>query len=210
MLEDIFSEALSPYLYHMLQIGNTLVSLDILENNFVCDLQKCKGECCVSGDSGAPLEEEETTELEEAWPVVKEYLQEEGRESIEQYGLYLRDADGDLVTPLIKGYRECAYTIFENGIATCAIEKAYLDGKIRFRKPVSCHLYPIRIQKLKNYDAVNYDRWDICAAACTLGDKLKVPVYKFLKEPLIRKYGEQWYHELEFAADLYLRDKQRQ
>lgn len=193
----------------MLKINQALVSVDILEKSFVCDLQKCKGECCVSGDSGAPLEEEETTELEEAWPVVKEYLQEEGRESIEQYGLYLRDADGDLVTPLIKGYRECAYTIFENGIATCAIEKAYLDGKIRFRKPVSCHLYPIRIQKLKNYDAVNYDRWDICAAACTLGDKLKVPVYKFLKEPLIRKYGEQWYHELEFAADLYLRDKQK-
>ena len=191
----------------MLQIGNTLVSLDILDNNFVCDLEKCKGECCVSGDSGAPLEEEETAELEAAWPVVKDYLQEEGRESVATYGLYLRDSDGDLVTPLINGNRECAFTIFENGIAKCAIEKAYLEGKISFRKPVSCHLYPIRIQKLTNYDAVNYDRWEICKAACKLGDKLKVPVYKFLKEPLIRKYGEKWYNELEFAADIYLRSE---
>lgn len=187
----------------MLQIGNTLVSLDVLDHHFVCDLEKCKGACCVSGDAGAPLEEHETAELEAVWPVVKDYLQEEGRESIARYGLYVHDMDGDLVTPLINGNRECAYTVFENGIARCGIEQAYLAGKISFRKPVSCHLYPIRIQPLKNYEAVNYDRWDICAAACKLGEKLKVPVYKFLREPLIRKYGEAWYEELEFAADLY-------
>ncbi|MBL0097087.1 MAG: DUF3109 family protein [Bacteroidetes bacterium] len=191
----------------MLQIGTTLVSIDLVENQFVCDLEKCKGECCVAGDSGAPLEESEMKEIENAFPVIKSYLQQEALQSIEQQGLYLKDADGDLVTPIIDGHRECVYTLFENGIAKCAFEQAYFEGKISFRKPVSCHLYPIRIQKLKDYDAVNYDRWSICSAACTLGKNLKVPVYKFLKEALIRKYGEEWYNELEVVAEAYRNEK---
>ncbi len=191
----------------MIQIGDTLVSLDIIENHFVCDLEKCKGECCVSGDSGAPLEEHELAEIEKAYPLVKPYLNPDAVSSIDAQGLYLKDRDGDLVTPLTDGYKECAYTIFENGIAKCAFEKAYLEGKTTWRKPVSCHLYPIRIQKLSAYEAVNYDRWDICSAACKLGKNLKVPIYKFLREALIRKYGETWYEELELVASRYLEEQ---
>ncbi len=191
----------------MIHIGNTLVSLDVIEQQFVCDLEKCKGECCVAGDSGAPLEESEVAEIAAAFPLVRSYLGEEALRSIEAQGLSLTDSEGDLVTPLTHGNRECAYTIFENGIAKCAFEKVYLEGKTKWRKPVSCHLYPIRIQKLNNYEAVNYDRWDICKAACKLGKKLQMPLYKFLKDALIRKYGEDWYRELEFVAERYMNDK---
>jgi hypothetical protein len=191
----------------VIAIGNTIVSTEVLEEHFVCDLEKCKGACCVAGDSGAPLDESELPELEKYYEVVKPYLQKEGIESIEKQGFYVIDSDNDWVTPLIHGHRECAYTIFENGIAKCSFEKAYFEGKIPFRKPVSCHLYPVRITKLKAYDAVNYDRWDVCAAACKLGKSLKVPVYKFLKDSLIRKYGEEWYEQLEIAANLLQEQK---
>ncbi len=187
----------------MLSIGKTLVSLDVIEEQFVCDLQKCKGECCIAGDSGAPLDKDELAMIEKYYPVVKPMLQPEAVESIEKLGLYLKDDDNDLVTPLVNGVRECAYTIFEDGIAKCSFEKAYFEGKIPWRKPISCHLYPIRISKLKAGDALNYDRWDVCKAACKLGKSLKVPVYKFLKDPLIRKYGEEWYEELEFNAQMW-------
>ena len=186
----------------LISIGKTLVSTEVLEEQFVCDLQKCKGECCIAGDSGAPLEESELTEIDKYYEVVKPYLQAEAIESIEKLGHYLIDSDNDWVTPLVHGNRECVYTVFENGIAKCSFEKAFFEGKIPFRKPVSCHLYPVRITKFKTYDAVNYDRWDVCAAACKLGKSLKVPVYKFLKDSLIRKYGEDWYAQLEIAAHL--------
>ena len=179
----------------------------MIEEQFVCDLGKCKGECCISGDAGAPLENDELYEIEEAYPTILNMLSEDGKKSIETYGLYTKDDDGDWVTPLVNGNKECAYVIFEKGVATCAFEKAHSVGKISFRKPISCHLYPIRIKKLKNYEAVNYDRWDICSAACTLGKNLKVPVYKFLKDALIRKYGAQWYMELEIAVDHYSKSK---
>ncbi|MBL7922957.1 MAG: DUF3109 family protein [Bacteroidia bacterium] len=191
----------------MIQIGDKLVSADVIEEQFVCDLKQCKGACCVEGDSGAPLEEHELAEIEKSYPVIEKYLTEEGRSSIDRFGLYFKDLEGDWVTPLVKGYRECAYTLFENGVAQCAFEKAYFAGEIAFRKPVSCHLYPIRIQQLRNYEAVNYDRWEICSAACSLGKALKVPVYKFLKDALIRKYSEDWYKELEVVAGLYLKEK---
>jgi hypothetical protein len=186
----------------MLAIKDTLVSEEIIEKRFVCDLNACKGACCVKGDYGAPLEDEELEILDEIYPKVKPYLSEEGVRAIEKQGKYLRYDKKEWVTPLIKG-RECAYTIFdENGIAKCGIEKAYFEGKIKWRKPVSCHLYPIRINKLKNsVEAVNYDKWSICKPACKLGDSLKVPIYKFLKDSLIRKYGEDWYKELELAAE---------
>ena len=186
----------------LISIGKTLVSTEVLEEQFVCDLQKCKGECCIAGDSGAPLEESELEEIDKYYEVVKPYLQPEAVESIEKLGHYLIDSDNDWVTPLVNGNRECVYTVFENGIAKCSFEKAFFEGKIPFRKPVSCHLYPVRITKFKSYDAVNYDRWDVCAAACKLGKSLKVPVYKFLKDSLIRKYGEEWYAQLEVAAHL--------
>jgi hypothetical protein len=130
------------------------------------------------------------------------YLSQEGIRAIEKQGKYLKYSTDEWVTPLIKG-RECAYTIFdESGTAKCGIEKAYFEGKIEWRKPVSCHLYPVRINKLKNsVEAVNYDKWSICKPACKLGDTLKVPIYKFLKDSLIRKFGEEWYKELELAAE---------
>ncbi len=184
----------------MLQIGNAIVSLDVIEKKFICDFAKCKGACCIEGDSGAPLDEDEKAILEEIYPDIKEYLNEKGIVEIEKQGTSVIDSDGDLVTPIIND-KECVYTIFENGLALCGIEKAFLDGKISYRKPISCSLYPIRIQKYPEFDAVNYNKWNICAPARDLGYKIGTPVYKFLKEPLIRKYGEDWYKELEYAAE---------
>ena len=186
----------------MIAIGKALVSEDVIEKQFVCDLNACKGACCVKGDYGAPLEKEELPIMDDIYEKVKPYLREEGIKAIEKQGKYLLYEKKEWVTPLVKG-KECAYTIFEKGIAKCGIEKAYYDGKIEWKKPISCHLYPIRITKQKNgMEAVNYDRWNICNPACKLGDSLKVPVFKFLKDSLIRQYGEDWYKELEIAADL--------
>ncbi len=184
----------------MLQIGNAIVSLDVIEKKFICDFTKCKGACCIEGDSGAPLDDDEKAILEEIYPDIKEYLNEKGIAEIEKQGTSVIDSDGDLVTPIIND-KECAYTVFENGLALCGIEKAFLDGKISYRKPISCSLYPIRIQKYEEFDAVNYNKWNICAPARDLGYKMGTPVYKFLREPLIRKYGEDWYEELEYAAE---------
>ncbi len=186
----------------MIAIGKALVSEDVIEKQFVCDLNACKGACCVKGDYGAPLEKEELPIMDEIYEKVKPYLREEGIKAIEKQGKYLLYEKKEWVTPLVKG-KECAYTIFEKGIAKCGIEKAYYEGKIEWKKPISCHLYPIRITKQKNgMEAVNYDRWNICNPACKLGDSLKLPVFKFLKDSLIRQYGEDWYKELEIAADL--------
>lgn len=181
----------------MLLVENTVVSDNLADKNFVCHLEKCKGECCVAGDLGAPLEDNELEELTRDYPQIKPYLSPAGRYEIEKQGLYVLDEEGDNSTPLING-KECAYAIYdENNILKCGMEQAYLDGKTKFKKPISCHLYPVRIQKYDDYDAVNYDAWDICADACRLGAKLGVPVYQFLKDPLIRKYGEDWYQKLE-------------
>jgi hypothetical protein len=181
----------------MIIIDNAVISDDIKDQFFVCDLQKCKGACCVEGDSGAPLEDEETQILEDIYPLVKDYLTEAGREAIERQGKWVIDKDGDKGTPTIGDNRECAYALYDQkGILKCGIEQAYLDGKINFKKPISCHLYPIRITKYDQFDALNYDRWDLCNPACSLGSQLGVPIYKFLKDALIRKYGESWYAEL--------------
>jgi hypothetical protein len=191
----------------MIEIGKTLISTELLEEHFVCDLNKCKGECCIAGDYGAPLDKSELKEIEKYYPIVKPLLQERALKSLEEQGLYMKDDEGDWVTPLINGNEECAFTIFENGIAKCSFEKVYYDGQIPWKKPISCHLYPVRIKKLKNYDALNYDRWDVCAPACKLGKSLKVPVYQFLKESLTRKYGEEWYKELTLAAEMWKEEK---
>lgn len=181
----------------MILVGNAVISDDIKEQFFVCDLEKCKGACCVEGDSGAPLEDEETIIIEQIYPLVKDYITEEGRKVIEEKGTWVIDKDGDKGTPTIGDNRECAYALYdEKGILKCGIEQAYLDGKTDFKKPISCHMYPIRITKYDQFEALNYDRWHICSAACKLGSKLGVPIYKFLKDALVRRYGQDWYADL--------------
>ncbi|MEN8138832.1 MAG: DUF3109 family protein [Bacteroidota bacterium] len=189
----------------MIQIGKTLVSEDIIEKQFVCNIEKCKGDCCIQGDAGAPLIKEEIKILEEIFDKVKPFIRPEGIKAIEDHGTWTKDEFGELVTPLIDG-KECAYTVFDkNGIAKCGIEDAYNAGEISWRKPSSCHLYPIRITDYSEFSAVNYHKWDICSDACELGRELKVPVYKFLKDPLINKFGKNWYMELEHVAEEYIK-----
>jgi hypothetical protein len=180
----------------MIKVGEVLVSDDLRSVEFVCHLEKCKGACCVEGDLGAPLEEDELPQLEAVLEKVRPYLTPEGAKEIDEQGTYILDEDGDYSTPTIGG-KECAYSHYDsNGILKCGIEQAYLDGQTTFRKPISCHLYPIRITKKKDFEAVNYHKWSICSAACSYGKSLQVPLYKFLKDPLIRKYGEDWYGKL--------------
>lgn len=180
----------------MIKVGDVLVSDDIRNVEFVCHLEKCKGACCVEGDLGAPLEENELSELESIQEKIRPYLTKDGIAAIKKQGPYILDEDGDYSTPTIGG-RECAYAHYDaQGVLKCGIEQAYLDGKVSFKKPISCHLYPIRIMRKKDLEAVNYHKWSICSAACANGKALKVPLYKFLKEPLIRKYGQEWYNEL--------------
>ncbi|WP_226388864.1 DUF3109 family protein [Penaeicola halotolerans] len=181
----------------MIIVGNAVISEDIKDQFFVCDLEKCKGACCVEGDAGAPLEDEECATLEEIYPLVAPYLTQEGRDVIETQGKWVLDSDGDKCTPTIGDNAECAYALYdERGILKCGIEEAYNDGKVDFKKPISCHLYPIRVTKYDQYDALNYDRWHICNPACSLGKALELPIYKFLKDALVRKYGQDWYDEL--------------
>lgn len=192
----------SPYLCPVIEIGKTLVSLDVFQKKFVCDLAACKGACCVHGDSGAPVENHEIGEMEDALNEVIHYMRPEGIEAMNKQGTVVIDDDGDVTTPLVNG-GECAYVIYDgDGTAKCAFEQAYRDGKTKFYKPVSCHLYPIRIKTYKRFEAVNYDRWDICRPACDCGEKLSVPVYKFVKNALLRKYGEEWFQQAEAAAAL--------
>lgn len=185
----------------MLEIGKTIVSFDVLEEHFLCDLMKCKGACCVEGDSGAPLTQEEALTIEQIYPVVESYMTSEGKAVVEIQGTSMIDSDGDLVTPLVNNC-ECVFTFKdEQGITKCAIEKAFLDGKIDFRKPVSCHLFPIRITEYKRFDAVNYQELAICKPGRECGKGQKLPLYRFLKEPLTRKYGKGWYDQLCYAAE---------
>lgn len=185
----------------MFQLGKTIVSEDIVEKDFVCNLAKCKGACCIDGDAGAPLEEDEIKILEEIYPKVKPYLREEGIKVIEKQGTWVKSDFDELETPLING-ADCAYVIFDKkGTALCAIEEAYNQGDIKWKKPISCHLYPIRIKNYSSFSAVNYHKWEICSDACSLGAELKVPVYKFVKQALVRKFGQDWYDELEKMAE---------
>lgn len=188
----------------MIAIDNKLVSDEIVEKQFVCDLVKCKGGCCEDGDAGAPLELNELDELINSYEIVKPYLTEAGIKAIEKNGKYSYDREFGWVTPTIQG-EMCAYAFKDkNGIIKCGIEKAYNDGKIKWKKPVSCHLFPIRASKSKHdkdLEYLNYEpRPDLCKAACRLGKRLEVPVYVFLKESIIRKYGEEFYKALEAAA----------
>ena len=182
----------------MLQIGNKIVSLELFENYFVCHLEKCKGMCCVFGDAGAPLEEKETKILEEEIDRIKPFLRKEGLEAIDEKGTWEFDGDGDKVTPLM-GHDDCAYSVLDNGIARCGIEIAYQSDAVDFRKPISCHLYPIRLSKIGNNIALNYHKWDVCKPARKLGREYDMPVFRFLKEPLIRVFGMEFYNEMETA-----------
>jgi len=185
----------------MIVIDHAVISDDIKEQLFVCNLQSCKGACCVEGDLGAPLEKEELAVLDEEYEHIAPFLTLGGRAVIEEQGKYVLDYEDDYSTPTIDG-RECAYALYDdNGILKCGIEQAWQAGKTTFRKPISCHLYPLRITQYEQYDALNYHNWHICSAACTLGQELGVPLYRFLKEALIRKYGKAWYNKLVHAIE---------
>ncbi len=183
----------------MFQIGNTVVSRDIIEQKFVCDLKVCKGNCCVYGDSGAPMEQQEIDQIRDNFDQIAPFMQAEGIKSIKKQGFAVKDNDGEWTTPLIDD-NECAYCYFDNGIARCAIEKAFQEGKINFRKPISCWLYPIRIARYNSLTALMYHRWNICQSGVVCGSKLGIPLYVFLKEPLIVKFGNEWYNELCLVA----------
>jgi hypothetical protein len=186
----------------MLEIGRTIVSLDILEEKFLCDLTRCKGACCIEGDSGAPVTRDEETAIRQAYPAIAPFICEEQQNEIEKQGFAIVDSDGDLVTPLVNN-RQCVYSYKENGFLKCAVEKAFLEGETQFRKPISCHLYPIRITEYKRFDAINYQKIDICKPGRECGKNAQLPLYVFLKEPLIRKYGEEWYEQLKYAVGNY-------
>lgn len=185
----------------MVEIDKKLISLDVFDRKFVCDLSACKGACCVEGDAGAPLTIEEVDILEESLDKVKPFMREEGITEVEKSGVFYMDHDNEPVTTLVNG-KECAFVFFDQeGITKCSIEEAHNQGVIDFKKPISCHLYPIRVSKFREFEAVNYNEWDICKSACSCGLKLDVPVYKFLKEPITRKWGEEFYEKLTIAAE---------
>jgi hypothetical protein len=181
----------------VIEVGDKLISDELFRKEFVCNLNACKGACCVEGDTGAPLELDEIDLLEEHLDAIKPFMVTKGIEAVDKQGVFYMDHDNNPVTMLVKG-AECAFVYRDEvGITKCAVETAYREGKIPFNKPISCHLYPIRVEKLRSGIALNYDRWPICNDACTLGEQLGVPVYKFLKEPIIRAYGEPFYQDLE-------------
>ena len=186
----------------MIQIQQTLLSDDIFEEQFICDLCQCKGQCCVDGESGAPLTREEYEQIKEILPVIWNNLSPKAQELIDAQGIAYTDYDGELVTSIING-EECVFTRFDgDGVCKCAIDAAYREGRISVQKPVSCHLYPIRLTDYVDFTAVNYHRWAVCEPAVKLGREEGVPLYRFLKEPLIRKFGKEWYDEVCEAAEL--------
>lgn len=189
----------------MLQIQDTLVSLDVVERFFCCDLDKCLGECCIEGDAGAPITDEEKATIERVLPEVWDNLLPVARQAIEEEGVAYRDIEGDLVTQIVEG-KNCVFSCYgADGMCLCAFEKAFREGKIDFYKPISCHLYPLRIKEYPTFTAVNYHRWKICKCAEVLGRAKGIRVYEFLREPLIRRFGKEWYDELALTCEEYLR-----
>ncbi len=181
----------------MIQIDDVIVSLDLFREKYCCDLSACKGTCCIEGDAGAPLEAEEVKALEEALPFIEERLSPAAREVIARQGVSYIDDEADCVTSIVNG-KDCVFTCYdEKGCCYCAVELAYREGKIPFRKPISCYLYPVRIKQYPEFRALSYHRWDVCKAAPILGQKENLPLYRFLRDPLITKFGEAWYQELE-------------
>lgn len=190
----------------MLQIKDTLVSLDLAEQFFCCDLDTCLGECCIEGDAGAPITQEEYDKIKEILPVIWDDLLPQAQTEIEANGVGYVDEEGDLVTSIVNG-KNCVFTCYApGGMCQCAIEKAYRAGKIDFYKPSSCHLYPVRLKEYPSFTAVNYHRWKICKCAELLGRKNNLRIYQFLKEPLTRRFGKEWYDELVMACEAYLEE----
>lgn len=190
----------------MLQIKDTLVTLDLAEKFFCCDLDACHGECCIEGDAGAPITEDEKKQIEKLLPEIYDDLLPEAKRVIAEDGVAYVDEEGDLVTSIICG-KNCVFTCYsESGCCLCAIERAYREGKVGFRKPMSCYLYPVRISEYPNFTAVNYHKWKICRKAETLGRKLGIRLYQFLKEPLTERFGAEWYAELCEACEAYLEE----
>jgi len=187
----------------MLVHDNTLISLDLIEKDFVCNLSACKGACCVEGESGAPLDEGEIKIIADNINKIKPYMTSQALELLDEKGFWEKDTDGDLVTNCLDG-KACIFAITEGDVYKCSIEKAYNAGDINYKKPISCHLYPVRLAKVGEYQALNYSKWEVCDPACKLGESLKVPVFKFLKEALVRKFGDSWFEGLEEIAGEYL------
>ncbi|MBQ3070488.1 MAG: DUF3109 family protein [Tidjanibacter sp.] len=191
----------------MIEIDGKIIATDLLTEEFCCDLSVCKGECCVEGDSGAPLDIEEVDLLEQEWENYKPYMTPEGVEEVECQGFMVVDVDGDYTTPLVDG-AQCAYAFKENGITFCAIERAYREGKTTFLKPISCHLYPIRVKRFSTGDyGLNLHRWNICKCAFECGKKNGVKLYRALREPIVRAFGEDFYEQLCQAA-LYVENEE--
>ena len=184
----------------MLLIDDVLVTDELKETYFACNLTACKGECCVQGDAGAPLLEEEISILEDYIDEILPFMEEAGKTVIKEMGVYEYDSDGEYVTPLVAD-ADCAFVYKENGMSLCAIEKAWLEGKIKYQKPISCHLYPIRLSKVGDYTAVNYHKWSICKSALKHGRTHGEPLYKYLKAPLLRQFGAEWYEKLCIAME---------
>lgn len=194
----------------MIEIGDKIVSMDVFEVLFACDYEQCKGICCVEGDSGAPLEPGEAEMLRKYLPEVEHLLSSRAREVIAQQGVSYIDEEGDEVTSIVGG-KDCVFTTYdERGNCLCAYEKMYYEGKIDWIKPISCQLYPIRLTKYKDFTAVNYHKWSVCKCALKRGRKEGMPVYQFLKGPLIRAFGQEWYDQLEEAARLLKEERSEQ
>lgn len=191
----------------MFQIQNTLVTLDIVERFFCCDLEKCLGACCIEGDAGAPVTEAEVGEINRVLPEIERDMLPRAIEEVRDNGIAYRDPEGELVTTLLDG-RNCAFSCYgPGGVCLCAIEKARREGRIDgFLKPISCSLYPLRVTEYKDFTAVNYHRWEICRSAEQLGRRKGIRLYQFLKDPLIRRFGADWYDELCANCELYLKE----
>lgn len=179
----------------MIQIGEQIVSLDIIEKEFCCDLSKCKGICCIEGDAGAPLTDAEVADYEKNIEKILPYLSEKNQSVLKEKGVFYLDEEGEKVTMLVDN-AECAFVEHKDGILFCGIEHAFRDGKISVQKPISCHLYPIRCHQYRDFEALNFHSWNVCSDAVCKGRNEQIKVYQFLKEPLIRKYGKEWYDEL--------------
>lgn len=191
----------------MLQIQNTIVTLDLAEEFFCCDLEKCLGACCIEGDAGAPVTIDEVAKIEEALPVVEPEMLPRAVDEVRQNGVAYVDQEGDLVTTILDG-RNCAFTCYApGGICLCALEKAFREGKTGFKKPASCSLYPLRLTTYPTFTAVNYHRWKICRDAVANGRKKGIRLYQFLRGPLTERFGKEWYDELAQACELYLSQK---
>lgn len=197
----------------ILEVDNVLISTDILTEKFCCDLEACKGECCIEGDAGAPVLADEIVEIEESCEVVWDDLSASAQAVIDKQGVVYTDREGDLVTSIVNG-KDCVFTCYHDlevegkkieGCCLCALEKAFREGKTSFCKPISCSLYPIRVKTFNNgFVGLNYNRWAICKDAVKKGEELNIPVYRFLREPLIRRFGKEWYEELCKVAEEFL------